>query len=875
MSNSSILDDIQNYSSSKEDQDYFEFAYIKLNGYDITDLSPAHTKQFKSVISLLEKKLTADDFSKKSIQKLSKALSKVISSLRPNDTKQSESNSESTQSSQEQEISLEDSNLSFLETQHISDRDVEIQNQFSIEDTLGPDFLLKFASIQKSNLEELEQAILSLETGETEANDIINRILHTLKGDFGVLGLSYYSQLVHHVEDLFLKGNFNVDQLFKLKDFFEIRFEEFSNLNVLAITETDVASIFNFSESISRTEVITTQSTIKHLPFNHDLGVLKVLKDEPEIAEDFIVESLEHLNESENLLMQLENDLGSIEIINTLFRVCHTIKGVAGFLDLQVITLFSHELENKLSKARKSEITLTKDDISLLLEAFDVLEQLILSLREGLSTGVINFPEPIDRLYNIFLNNGANIQLEASDSTANSESLDQQEPIQDNNKVPQHNTSTSSISTTAQSKDKPSPNPKNTNPIPPNKSNSSSHDDTIRVQTEKLDQLIDAIGETVIAQSMIAADPIIKGAEDLILDKKIAQSNLLIRQIQELSMSLRMVPVKGTFQKMARLVRDLSKKMDKAIDFVMEGENTELDKTVVEKIADPLMHMVRNSVDHGIETKEERDSSSKDPTAKIILRSYNKGGSIFIEIEDDGKGLNKDVILQKAINNGLIQNDEGLSDQEIYRFIFNPGFSTAQKVTDLSGRGVGMDVVKKNIESLRGSIGISSSLGQGTIFSIRLPLTLAIIDGMVVKSQEQLFVLPTLSMLETVKANPEEIIKTHDGTKMLKIRGSLIPICQLDRTLGFNNSELDVCKSIIVIVEDMVGTQLGVVVDEIIGQQQIVIKSLGKWVGEIPGLAGGTIMNNGNVSLIVDIAGLQQMYQSNASKPSHLSKEKV
>lgn len=663
---------------------------------------------------------------------------------------------------------------------------------------------------------------------------------------------------------MFLSNSLTSDTLFLLKDFFQERFLSFLDLKVPPITEADVNSLFNYETAIDSKEI--KSASPEALPFEQDKELLPSLIEDSEIAYDFITESLEHLEKTESLLMELETSPNNADIVNTLFRICHTVKGVAGFIGLQVITKFSHELESTLSQARKGEKSFNSDDISLLLDCFDMLKQLIEGLKLSLTTGKLDFPKNLNILFLQLINDDNTKDL--VDDINISEVLIEPGPRTVNEIVDLTNediqTSEQPIETSNIVQEAKPAAPKQNSPKTPIASTSNTKsgktEETIRVQTDKLDQLIDAIGETVIAQSMIAADPIIQEAEDLILEKKIGQSNLLIRQIQELSMSLRMVPVKGTFQKMARLVRDLSKKMGKPIDFQMEGENTELDKTVVENIADPLMHMVRNSVDHGIETPEERAVSGKEEKATIILRSFNKGGSIFIEIQDDGRGLNRDAIVQKAIKNGLIQNDEGLSDQDVFRFIFNPGFSTAQQVTDLSGRGVGMDVVKKNIEALRGSIGITSTPGSGTNFSIRLPLTLAIIDGMIVKCSDHLYILPTLSMVETVKAQDSETVITHDGTQLLKIRDSLIPLCQLDKTLGFSSEKLELSDSIVVIVEDMVGSKLGVIVDEIIGQQQIVIKSLGKWLGEIPGLAGGTIMNTGNVSLIVDIAGLIQLF---------------
>jgi two-component system chemotaxis sensor kinase CheA len=298
--------------------------------------------------------------------------------------------------------------------------------------------------------------------------------------------------------------------------------------------------------------------------------------------------------------------------------------------------------------------------------------------------------------------------------------------------------------------------------------------------------------------------------------------------------------------------------MKKDIEFVMNGEETELDKTVVDKIGDPLVHMIRNAVDHGIEdTAQDRIEAGKPPKGKINLKAFHKGGNIYIEIADDGKGLKRETILQKAIDKGIISNGSSLTDKEVWSLIFAPGFSTAQKITEVSGRGVGMDVVKKNIEQLRGSVEIQSEYGKGSVFSMRLPLTLAIIDGMVISSCGEKYVIPTLSIVTSVRLDESDIKTVQSKGRVLSIQNELIPLFELEKILELKAPEKSVKpEQLIVIVEDE-GQKTGIIIDQLLGQQQIVIKNLGKYLyGNTPGISGGAIMPDGSVGLIIDVAGL-------------------
>lgn len=379
----------------------------------------------------------------------------------------------------------------------------------------------------------------------------------------------------------------------------------------------------------------------------------------------------------------------------------------------------------------------------------------------------------------------------------------------------------------------------------------------------RIDQLVDAIGEAVIAQSMIYADKLVLGIADQAVQTKIGHAAMIMRQIQEMAMSLRMVSVRATFQKMARLARDLAKKCKREIDFITEGEDTELDKSVVEKIGDPLIHMIRNSVDHGIEPPLEREKSGKPLRATVKLRAYHRAGNIYIEVSDDGRGLDREAIRRKAIDKGLCTADEHLTEEAIHRFIFLPGFSTAKQVTDISGRGVGMDVVLRNIEALRGSVEIASAPGKGTTFSIRLPLTLAIVDGMIVRAGGEQYIVPTLAIIESLRPAEGQIERVMQRAAMIKVRNDLIPLVDLETLFGKNTAAGTEYSrdGVVMIVEDMLGKKIGLHLDEIIGQQQVVIKSLGEEMGEIPGVTGGAIMSDGSVSLIIDVGGIVKLSQ--------------
>jgi two-component system chemotaxis sensor kinase CheA len=381
---------------------------------------------------------------------------------------------------------------------------------------------------------------------------------------------------------------------------------------------------------------------------------------------------------------------------------------------------------------------------------------------------------------------------------------------------------------------------------------------SVRVPVERLDRFIDMVGELVVAHSMVVQDETVAAGGHHELTKKVGQTTKIVRELQRMSMSMRMIPLKGTFQKMARLVRDLARKAGKNVSFLTEGEDTEIDRNMVDIINDPLVHMVRNAVDHGIEPPGDRERTGKPVNGVVQLSAYHSAGNVVVEIRDDGRGLDREAILSKALERGLITTIDGLSDEEVYGLIFQPGFSTARTVSEVSGRGVGMDVVKTNIESLRGQVEVKSWPGQGSVVKMSLPLTLAIIDGMVIRVGTQKFVIPTVSIVRSVQPAETELSRVFQRGEMLSLQGKLIPLFRLASLFDIEDAATDPTQAIVVVVEDD-RRQTGLLVDELIGSQQIVIKTLGEALGNIPGISGSAIMPNGRVGLILDVGGLVRL----------------
>lgn len=389
--------------------------------------------------------------------------------------------------------------------------------------------------------------------------------------------------------------------------------------------------------------------------------------------------------------------------------------------------------------------------------------------------------------------------------------------------------------------------------------------ETLRVDVRKLNSLMDLVGELIISATAIIHNPELADLDIESFQKSALQLGRVTRSLQDVAMSVRMVPIDATFRKMHRLVRDVSRKQGKEVDLRISGEETEVDKKVAEIIADPLVHLMRNAIDHGLEPVDERRQSGKAPSGIVRLEARHQGGEIWISISDDGRGIDRDRVLSKARERGLPDaHRDDLSDQQIYNFIFEPGFSTAQQLSDISGRGIGMDVVKKNIEKVKGRIDVSSRLGQGTTFTLRIPLTLAIIEGMLVRVGQSCFTIPLLQIKESVVVKASDITTLSDGMEIARIRDQLIPVVRLHQFYDLTPSSTDLEDGILVVVEDG-GQTMSLFVDELIGQRQTVVKGLSGYLGDLPGLSGCTVLGDGRISLILDITSLMDCSSRSAA----------
>ncbi len=586
-----------------------------------------------------------------------------------------------------------------------------------------------------------------------------------------------------------------------------------------------------------------------------------------DLLSEFITEGSELISHAEEALLKLELDPENMEAVGTVFRAFHTIKGTSAFLELSLLAEMGHHAESLLSRVRDKEICYKGGYADLALKSLDMLKNMIQQVERAIGGEPLVKPEGYDALMKILSSPeeaGVCEEIEEMDHlrigdilvASGKVSRDTVETLVQSN--PDEPIGLTVIKTKTASVTDVGHALRSQERI---KGTKQTIDSSVRVSTERLDRLIDMVGELVIAHSMVSQDNVVVQASNHELLKKVNQTNKIVRGLQDLCMSMRMVPLKSTFQKMARLVRDVAKKVGKNVQFITEGEDTEIDRNLVDIINDPLVHMVRNAVDHGIEPPEIRKQKGKPIIGTVKLSACHSAGSVVVQITDDGKGLDRNVIYSKAVEKGLINEGTSMSDRDIYNLVLEPGFSTAEVVTDVSGRGVGMDVVKKNIESLRGQIEIQSEAGKGSVFRMSLPLTLAIIDGMMVKVGEEIYVIPTASIVRTIKPDIKDISTVFNKGKMLSIQGNLIPLHKLTGLYKIPVSE-NGNEGLVVVIEDD-ENQVGLIIDELIGRQQVVVKTLGETMQEIPGISGGAILPNGRVGLIVDVGGLMKLSASN------------
>ncbi|GAA9559266.1 chemotaxis histidine kinase/response regulator CheAY2 [Helicobacter pylori] len=653
------------------------------------------------------------------------------------------------------------------------------------------------------------------------------------------------------------------------------------------------------------------------------------MDDLQEIMEDFLIEAFEMNEQLDQDLVELEHNPEDLDLLNRIFRVAHTIKGSSSFLNLNILTHLTHNMEDVLNRARKGEIKITPDIMDVVLRSIDLMKTLLVTIRDtgsDTNNGKENeIEEAVKQLQAITSQNleGAkegtkeapkkenqeeakkeNIKenQENKAKTPTAESLANNNPLADEPDLDYTNMSAEEVEAEierllnkrqeadkerrAQKKQEAKPKqevaPKTETPKAPktetktkakadteeNKAPSIGVEQTVRVDVRRLDHLMNLIGELVLGKNRLIR--IYSDVEERYdgekfleeLNQVVSSISAVTTDLQLAVMKTRMQPVGKVFNKFPRMVRDLSRELGKSIELIIEGEETELDKSIVEEIGDPLIHIIRNSCDHGIEPLEERRRLNKPETGKVQLSAYNEGNHIVIKISDDGKGLDPVMLKEKAIEKGVIseRDAEGMSDREAFNLIFKPGFSTAKVVSNVSGRGVGMDVVKTNIEKLSGIIEIDSEVGVGTTQKLKIPLTLAIIQALLVGVQEEYYAIPLSSVLETVRISQDEIY-TVDGKSVLRLRDEVLSLVRLSDIFKVD-AILESNSDVYVVIIGLADQKIGVIVDYLIGQEEVVIKSLGYYLKNTRGIAGATVRGDGKITLIVDVGAMMDMAKS-------------
>ncbi len=746
-------------------------------------------------------------------------------------------------------------------------------------------------------LVDLERDMLGIEQGTDDSLGNLKRRLHTLKGDSGLLGLNEIEEFCHAVEDLLETPDLavtRVDSLLAAKDWIGTALESASRFRTPAPPPEDLLAQLRGEQAPDSVNPAprpdpapSPDPALAAVPENLPSDSTPPDWDEEIIAlvEEFVQESQDGLGHIDEVLLQIDDGNANPDQINGIFRVFHTIKGNAGFLEFHDLTTVAHASETLLNRVRDGETQLVGTTLDLIFDSaaqlrilVDVLKRAVESGR-GLTTppevapllerleraaaGKPTQPAELPRaaarspLGEILINNGVASpeQVGRALDTQKESGRRLGEEL-----VAQESVAPKQVAQALRAQQKAS------------ERHSTKLKETLKVDLEKVDSLVEMIGELVIVESMVVHAPEIAGQASPRLRNYLSQLGKITRDLQDVGLGMRMVPVRGVFQKMARMVRDLSRKESKKIRTVVFGEGTEMDRSMVEAIADPLVHMIRNAVDHGMDTEEERGQAGKTEPGAITLSAYHQGGSIVIEVSDNGRGLNRAAIVAKAVERGVIGSEDTLTDQEIDNLIFAPGFSTAAQVTEISGRGVGMDVVRRNIEKMRGRVTICSTPGAGSTFKIVLPLTLAIIDGMIVSCGAERYIIPTLSIIESVRPTAATMFSYVGDKALVTIRGETLPLLRLDSLFEIPDARPDPTTAQVVVLETT-GGKIGLLVDEVLSQQQVVIKSLDHDHASQTFLAGAAILSNGRVGLILNVDEIRSLADDlyRGARPSSLS----
>jgi two-component system, chemotaxis family, sensor kinase CheA len=578
-----------------------------------------------------------------------------------------------------------------------------------------------------------------------------------------------------------------------------------------------------------------------------------------EIVESFIVESNEILDKLGQNLLELEKNPTNSELHNVIFRAVHTLKGTSSFLGFERLTSLSHKFEDVLNKIRKGELQVTSDKMDVMFEGYDLLKVLLQRI-ESKNSDPVDVSAVAAKLEAIALGKAVEVTVNEDALLA---ALEDPDLCGDAPLAPDEH-----VESVKPHAEEPAAKAQETASAPGAPAQATKAADTsIRVDVARLDSLMNLVGELVLGRNRLSqiAHQMSEREESFPAVRELAETNshidFITTELQMAVMKTRMLPISKVFNKLPRLIREVSKEMGKEIDLVLEGEETELDKTLIEELNDPMVHLLRNAGDHGVEVPKDRVAAGKPARGTVTVKAEHEGNHIVISVQDDGKGMDPEKLKRKAIERGLTTENlaREMSAQEAFNFIFAPGFSMAQKVTNVSGRGVGMDVVKTNIQKLKGRIDIESELGKGSKFTIKLPLTLAIIQALLVESNKEVFSIPLESVLEVVRAGGQEL-STINGREVMRLRNSVLPLVRLSQILGVKSNGRNKREGeMYVVVVALAEKRLGIVVDSLLGQKEIVIKSLGDYLGTVRGIAGSTILGDGRVIMIIDVGELMNL----------------
>lgn len=758
------------------------------------------------------------------------------------------------------------------------------------------EIIQEFVTESQDMIEQLEPQIIELgQNSDPETMNAIFRLFHSMKGSAGFLEFDHVTRVAHAAEnllDLIRNGEIELvpnhvtllcDSCDFAKDALDVVDSEYNDHSMApaadAISEklhqaiqlakgagdTADVPVEEAPADEPATEVLAPEpveeepaeaaSNPAEEPQLDDSGLPKLeINDEMRLS--FVQEGNELLQNAEQGLLSWGENPSDTESIGDIFRQVHSFKGNCGFFGFSQMEKLSHQMENILDRVKSGSKLAVENPADQLLASLDVLQQAVNDISDGKEGVIEELDKHVQQLQLLvppLL--GEFLVEEGVEETAVAAAVDTQKKPVGEILVEKGAASPTQVDN-ALKKQQQNINKGKQDAKPAARTKTPAKRQDIRVDLGKLDQLINLIGELVIGENMLIHNPDLIGLELENFNKAGQHMSKLVRELQEMAMTIRMIPVSGLFRRMIRLVHDISVKAGKKVELELVGEETEIDKTVIETITDPLVHLLRNSLDHGLEPPDERLAAGKTEKGTVRLQARHEEGEVWVTVEDDGRGLNKERILEKAISKGLIEGDgSDLSDAYIYNMIFMPGFSTAAQVTDISGRGVGMDVVKRNLEKIKGKINVSSTPGQGSRIDLRIPLTLAIIDGMLVRVGTTTCIVPTLSILEAFRPTLDQMTITPEGDELARVRENFFPVIRLHEILEKEPDSKELPDGILIVLEYQ-SNRFCLFVDEIVGQQQTVIKGLSEFIGNVAGVSGCTILGDGGVSLILDVGSL-------------------